>query len=344
MSMNQHLPKHRRIGLIDIGTNTIRFLIGEKRNRDSYQILLHEVITTRLGEGLSQTGKIQDSGMKRTLAGLRKFQEIAQEYQVDLLEAYATAWARKAENTDEMLSELARINMPVWILTGEEEALMAYESVKLMEPEFSTGWILDIGGGSTEVLEIKEGNLSFVSSIPIGAVVLTEEFFKKDSPESEIKKTEMRVLEEFNFLGLSSSNHDFPSSVSFSEVNVQGMKSMIALGGTGACLAGLKVEIPPSHPDFFEKVQGLFLSRDWIEEEFRHLSSLSLEQRKNLPGMEAERADILAAGTLILSVFLKRINAPGVKICLYSFIHGILASHFKRYDDSYMNRQLPPAF
>jgi exopolyphosphatase/guanosine-5'-triphosphate,3'-diphosphate pyrophosphatase len=317
----------KRVGLIDIGTNTIRLLIGEKRVGEPYQDLLHEVITTRLGEGLSQTGKIQDSGIKRTLDGLRKFQEIAREYQVHLLEAYATAWARKAENTDEMLSELARINLPVWILTGGEEALMAYEAVKLMEPGFSTGWILDIGGGSTEIIQIKNHDLISVNSIPIGAVVLTEEFFKKDPPESEMEKVEKKILEEFN--GQEIERLGFSSSMNFSsKFDLVDRNSVIVLGGTGACLAGLQLGIPPVHSDFFKKAQGFFLSRDWIEKEKNHLGFLELEQRKNLPGMEVERADILVAGTLILSTFLKKIKADSVKVCLYSFIHGILASHF----------------
>src|ERR1700687_1310757 len=113
-----------RVALIDIGTNTIRLLVGEAGGNDKLRFLHHEVIRTRLGEGLSERGTISSEAIQRTVDALIHFKEVIAGYQVRIMEAYATAWARAASNTDEMVSEMARLNLPIWILTEQEEALM----------------------------------------------------------------------------------------------------------------------------------------------------------------------------------------------------------------------------
>src|SRR5438876_198267 len=124
--------KPRRIGLIDIGTNTLRLVVGERGTTKVPRFLYQEVIATRLGEQLHETGRLSQTAMERTCLGLKTLQAKAREHNAELLEAYATAWARAAANTDEMLSRAAELNLTTWVLTSREEALMAVEAAKTM--------------------------------------------------------------------------------------------------------------------------------------------------------------------------------------------------------------------
>lgn len=286
-----------RLALIDVGTNTLRLVIGEQDENQTPRFLFQEVFTTRLGEGLGQSNELSKNAISRTLEGLKKLQTVAHAYGIKMPEAYATAWARKASNTDEALSAIAEINLPVWILTPEEEALMGLEAVKLMDSSLTDYWMIDIGGGSTEIIEVIAGMPKQIQSMPLGAV--------------NVPSYRGQVLTIVNgtcphFAGL-----------------------VVALGGTAACLAALKIGTPPQDPAFFAKAQGLFLEAQWIRNQLESLAAMPLEERKKLPGMEIERADILPGGTQILSAFLTQVKAEGTTICLYSFVHGLLAKRLE---------------
>jgi exopolyphosphatase/guanosine-5'-triphosphate,3'-diphosphate pyrophosphatase len=259
-----------------------------------------------LGEGLSQSGSISQEGINRTLEALKKFQEKAKEFQVDRMEAYATAWARLASNTDEMLVELSKMNLPVWILTGEEEAFLSYEAVRLMKPDFQLGWILDLGGGSSEVIFVRNEKLEMIKSFSIGAVSFTEKFLNLNPPYSQLPFA-LKVAKQI-----------------FQQIESPKPLDVAVLGGTAAGFAGLQLKLQPNSPDFFQKAQGLFLESDAILETLTQLSKLSLKERKTLPGMEPERADILIGGGALLWGFLSQVKAKGCYLCLYSFIHGMM--------------------
>ncbi len=300
-----------RVGLIDVGTNTLRLIIGEPGENGVPRFLYHEVLATRLGEGLSQRNELSPEAIERTIDGLRRLKAKANSYGVKLVEAYATAWARLATNTDEVLSSVAKLDLPIWILTEEEEAMMAVESVKLLAIGTENFWVVDMGGGSTQIVRVINGEGEYIRSVPFGAVNFTEKYLLHDPPEVDRTKAEEEVKKLLALQRLGETGEQ--------------RARVVALGGTVATLGALKVGIAPEEPSFFEKVQGLSLEQSWIKSEIDVLFHLSLAERKKLAGMEPERADILPGGAILLHGFLSEINASTVFICLYSFIHGLLA-------------------
>lgn len=295
----------RRCALIDIGTNTVRLVVGERDENGRARFVRQSVIATRLGEGLSAGGVISAAGMERTAGALKALQAEARSLGASLVEAYATAWARAASNTDEMLSRIAELNLPVWILTGIEEAAMSLEAAKLMRPNLRDGWIVDLGGGSCEITRVRNGEAVSSDSIPTGAVTFTEEFLGGDLPTESLGRALMETSKLFE--------------------KFEGEADVVAMGGTAAALGALKVAAAPTEPAFFDLVQDSFLETEWIHRTVKKIAAIPLAERKLLPGMEPERADILVGGALLLYAFLSRVKAPGASLCLYSFAHGLLA-------------------
>lgn len=303
-----------RLGLIDIGTNTLRLLIGETGENQVPRFVFQKVLATRLGEGLSAQDQLTSPAIHRTIAAVSELQKLAFEHGIKTVEAYATAWARKAANTEEVLSALASLNVPVWILTAGEEAAMGLEAVKLMDASLADFWMIDIGGGSTEIIQVVANKAQQMVSIPLGAVNVTESFFKNPPDETKIvqacSEIEKKIVEKVSL----------PQG---DQIHV------VALGGTVATLAALKLKIKVTDPQFFLQAQNQFLQKSWIEQELEVLLKLSVEDRKKLPGMEQERADILPAGILILDRLLSMLNAHGITVCLFSFIHGLMAKRLE---------------
>lgn len=278
-------PKPQRLGAIDIGTNTLLFACVEWK-KNLFQLLCDKHRIARIGEGLGDTGRIQQKAVERAVPILEEYLKLCKQYQCDMCVAVGTSAFRRATNGLEIAALFERIlQFPVKILTGEEEAALTYIGSIEVETPNSVLSTIDIGGGSTEIATGCDWTLQKYCSLEIGAVRLTEQFFSSLPPN----KTEQAAARS------KIQRH-------FQHIHWNTFGELFAVGGTPTTLAALALQLPFFDP---QKVHGTKLYRQQLEQLERWLLAKSLEELRSFPAIHPERADILPAGAMILTEFLR---------------------------------------
>ena len=164
--------------MIDVGTNSIRLIVGEVGPDLSYRVIDDEKIRTRLGEGVDEHGALSLEAMSRSAECIARLHHIAGGYDLRALRAVATSAVRDATNREDMLTLVReRAGMDLEVLSGEDEARYAYASVAAaFDMRNISSAVLDIGGGSTELVINVHGVTDVMASLPLGAIRLTEQF------------------------------------------------------------------------------------------------------------------------------------------------------------------------
>lgn len=289
---------------IDIGTNTVLLMIAEIKDR--IEEIFDTAVITRLGEGLKQTGSLSTEAMERTLNALRQYRAMIERNKVNEVYCVGTAALREAMNRSTFI-ELARkqLSLDIRVLSEREEAFYTYLSARQnLSDETDDVTIIDIGGGSTEIVFGNRENIIDYISLPVGSVKLTEMFIKHDPPlDNEI-----------------SSLRDFIHSIlklPFKK-NVQ---SVVGMAGTVTTLGSISMGIC----DWDKKqIHGLTLKCERIDEVTQHLLTKTIRERSNLPGMEKGREDILPQGIILLQEIMRYFNAEELIIDANGVRHGVL--------------------
>jgi len=294
---------------IDIGTNTVKLTIAAHREDGSWQVLREDARTTRLGQGYAQ-GYLQEAAIRRTLDVLQEYIEQCREANVRQIAAVATAAVRQARNRDEFLQRAAEIGLAVTVLSGEEEARLSLLAVR-NDPlwrALDAIRVLDIGGGSTEiVLSAHEGLRQ--ASLAIGAVQLTEDILRSDPPtQSQLVDAEKWVRQAFARAQLENA----PAV-------------MIAVGGTAANMAAVK---QGRRLECAEQIHGTELTYQEVEQQYRIYASQPTAARRQIPGLEPERADVILAGALIVLVAMEWFGTTSIHVSGRALRWGLLYHHF----------------
>jgi len=287
-----------RIAAIDIGTNSIRLLVAEVNDFREMTILSRDLVTTRLGENL-QGGVLLPQAICRTVEALVKFQQIIKSYGVDKVAVMATSAVRDASNREEFIRLIEnKLDWKVQVLSGEEEARLGYLGVLAgLSIDPASTAVLVVGGGSTELIWGTGKELHF-QSVDIGAVRVTE----ADYSEEEISGLLGPVL---------------------SKIKRSQIKNLVGAGGTVTTLAAIDQELKAYDP---QKVHGYFLDVNRIRGILESLRVLSIEERKKVPGLQPERADIIVAGIGIVLVILENLGLPGVLASEADLLYGAVLS------------------
>jgi exopolyphosphatase/guanosine-5'-triphosphate,3'-diphosphate pyrophosphatase len=260
---------------------------------------------TRLGEGLGASGAIRPAAAKRTAAAVDEFIEAASAAGAGPPILVATHALRAARNPDELLS---RLRFPVRILSGDEEARLGFHGgLAGIGPLRSHARVLvvDIGGGSVELTCGDRQRIENSLSLPIGAVVLTERFFSHDPPLPR----EVAAVEETLTRTLDSPLERIsrpPRGVS-RRVPLR----VMGVGGTITTMAALEQRLDPYDPD---RVHGYRLTRGAVQRITRRLLAQTVAERRDLPGLQPERADIIAAGALVLRHLLVELDSRQITV------------------------------
>lgn len=295
---------------IDIGTNTVRLLIAEALGSTAYRPLYMEQEITRLGEGFHK-GEILDQGpMERTVRTLERFCRIAMDFQVQEIYAAATSAAREAKNKEEFRALVQeRTGLELNVISGDEEARLSLLGVHASLGRPSGRLLLvDVGGGSTEFILARGSSPEVIRSAPLGVVELAEAYVLSDPPEARELEAVARIVRE----RLSEVRHALG--------NLEG----VLLGGTAGTpttLAAIDLKMMVYDP---LKVNGHVLKRERVQEILSHLQSLTLEERKRLPGLEPGRADIIIPGTIILLEVLEGWGFPQITVSEGGLREGLL--------------------
>ncbi len=296
----------QRIGAIDIGTNSMRLIIAEAHPDGSYRVLDDEKELTRLGAGLDASGKLSAGAIEHGVGTLARMVRIASGFGVRMLRAVATSAVREATNGAEFcaLAE-KRTGLAVEIISAEEEALLAYRSVAgAFDVSGMTVSVVDIGGGSTEVVTASAGLIERVELLPIGAVKLTERFGGAKAAAGR-RYPELRTfLERF-----------VRDRVSVGQIQPQ---LIIGTGGTLTTLAQLSMAragaTRSAAPAPTGAVRGYEVKRSELKDILDDLRSISLDRRTRVAGLSADRADIIVPALSVLHALCKRTGVKRVRV------------------------------
>jgi exopolyphosphatase/guanosine-5'-triphosphate,3'-diphosphate pyrophosphatase len=304
-----------RYAAIDVGTNSIRLVVAEASDNGAYRVIDDEKETTRLGRGLFASGRLTMSAMKRSVRAIARMKQIAQAYHVDVLRAVGTAAVREAVNGDEFVELVRhRTGIDVELISAESEARLAYSSVaNAFDITSIDVAVVDIGGGSTEVVLASSGVIDEVCTLALGAVRLSDMFGGK--PEQPEAFAAMRE------------HVDATLNASLGAVR-QPPDVMIGTGGTFTTLAKimLRRDAEDGHEGRFPfDLRGFELTLEQVQEVLAELRSMPLRERGRVPGVSVSRAEIIVEGVTIVERLMVRLGAKRLRVHDGGIRDGLLA-------------------
>ena len=301
--------KKKRLAAIDIGTNSIRSIVVEADHDGTFRVLDDEKATVRLGDGLHRTGIISPDSRRRALEALARFCKINSGYGVVRTEAIATSAVRKAENGAAFIREVEEeLGLTVSVVTGEEEAELAAQSAfNNFDLDGNRHLLADLGGGSLELVTTIGRHLEHVASLELGAVYLTETFLSGDPiKESSLKKLRRHIRGTLRLA--------FPGDRPV-------IHSVIGSGGTLTAMAAM---IAASRGETYGSLHGSELLHADVVHLLAMLSRTTLAERRNLPGLNPDRADIIVAGVAVVEAMLDFFHGNLLKINERGIREGII--------------------
>jgi exopolyphosphatase/guanosine-5'-triphosphate,3'-diphosphate pyrophosphatase len=307
-------PPH--LAVIDVGTNSIRLIVAEVESAATYRILENVREQTRLGEGLHETGQLSEAAIHRSLAALGTMKAIADGYRVEELRAIATSAVRESENGADLV-EAAREQhgIEIEVIPADEEARLAFLSVKKHFPLDGTPTsIVDIGGGSLEVVLVAGTVIDEVHSLSLGAVRLTEAYLRSDPIRpDEWKALRRRIKRELR--------QQLGKKPSFTTA------TMIGSGGTFTTLAAI---VTAERGDESPSAHGYVLSRADLVHVLDRLSEASLRDRRQVRGLAPDRADIIVAGAAAIERLAKYLGVQRIVVNERGIRDGLLLEMIAR--------------
>ncbi len=312
------MSKERTVGVVDIGTNSVKLTVARQDASGEIQVLFDGTTITRLGKGVDQSGRITEEAAERTLSALAAFGEKARILGAEKIAAVGTSALRDAANGAEIVAEAERrLGGTVEIILGEREAELTYRAAR-NDPDItrvvgSTDAMVfatsDIGGGSTEVVQGVDADVIYAESLQIGAVRLSERAGLGDPIAADAFRIAVLLAD--------TALADVPvPPAAFAPV-------LVASGGTAANLAAMEVAAQ-GDPVTFDSVHASRLTRAQIESRITYLASLSLAERRAVPGLEPDRADVIVAGAIVQGRIMARLGVDSLIVSLRGLRYGLL--------------------
>jgi len=309
---------------LDLGTNNCRLLIATPQE-SGFRVVEAYSRIVRLGEGLTQSGRLGEPAMERALAALKVSAEKVRRRKVVRLRAIATQACRIAENGPEFIARVAdETGIQLQIITPQEEARLSVAGcVGLLDHSHEAALVVDVGGGSTELswLDLKAGAgkapppMQSWLSVPIGVVTLAERF-----PEGETATERwFRAMVE----SVKTEIAAFRRADSLKHVFERDRAHLIGTSGAITSLAGLHLNLPRYDRN---RVDGIWMSRDQCEAAALRLLGLKRHERAAQPCIGPDRADLVLAGAAILQAVQELWPCSRVRVADRGLREGILMS------------------
>ncbi len=293
----------KQVAVVDLGTNAMRLAVGQG-TASHYELLKYVRYPNRLSEGMFADGMLKQPAIERTLNGLLEINSTIRAYSIDRLRLISTSVLRTAENSDYFLNLVKKkTGFDIEIISGSEEArLIHIGAVNGIAIDGKKAFVIDIGGGSTELSVGDANNIELAVSIENGAVRLKERFMRHDPPsEEELKAIHKAIDDDFNEI----------------LKRVHGLRPQIQVGVPGN-VGTIYNTIKPSN--------GLRMGD--LTAFYNKLCMLKVDEIKNMTGLEGDKADILLPGLMIL---MKIMDAAGMNNCYVSqkgLLHGVIINLF----------------
>jgi exopolyphosphatase/guanosine-5'-triphosphate,3'-diphosphate pyrophosphatase len=308
------------VAAIDIGTNSVKMTVAQRNENGSLRILADVTAITRLGKKVDADGRLTDEAINRTLAALDGFAHEARSLGATRIEAVGTSALRDAANGQEFVERAeALLHGKVEVISGDREAALIYTAASrdrdlpIPKDSDTTLATTDIGGGSTEVVLGKGDEIAFRDSLQLGAVRLTERALLSDPPTAAELENAITITD-----GILAT---IPVPSATEKVIVVGS------GGTAANLAAMELSAnrPSDAPALtLEEIHATSLTIEQIETRITRLAAVSLNERRNTPGLEPDRADVIIAGAIVQARALRHWNATTMVVSLRGLRYGLL--------------------
>lgn len=294
-----------RRAVIDVGTNSIKLLIGDVRG-DDISPIHEESRQTRLGKGFYESHKLQPESIARTAEAVWEFAEIARERNAITVRVIATSAARDAVNPADLTVSIERAcGLRTEIISGTREADWAFRGVTTDTELASLPLLLlDVGGGSSEFIIGHGREKTFAHSFPLGTVRLMEAFPHSDPPRAKELAAAREWLRQFIRTEIR------PQLEPYLKRDT-GEIHLVGTGGTASILARLEKQLPSFDRDQIERAT---ISLESIQAHCHRLWSLRLEDRKKTPGLPERRADVILTGVLIYELVMAELGFKTVRV------------------------------
>jgi len=307
-----------RYAIVDIGTNSVKFHIGEQDADGNWTRVVDRAEVSRLGEGLDETGEIQPHPLERTIRAVDGMVSEAREEEALAVAAVGTAALRIASNSSVVTDSIRdRVGIPVEVVSGEEESRLAYLAVSA-GVGLSDGNVVvfDTGGGSTQFTFGHGGGVDERYSVNVGAVSYTERFGLDQAVDEDTIVEARRALAE-----------DLGS--------LDGRSSPDALVGMGGAMTNITAVSLSLHPYDPDVVQGGIVSASEIERQIALYRSMGHEERRDrVVGLQANRAPVILAGALVVATVMEKLGQESLVVSDRGLRHGLIRERFGMFSAS----------
>lgn len=301
----------RRSAFIDIGTNTILCLIAEIRDTGRFRVLDDLAEIAGLGKGVDQNGVISAAGEQRSVAVLERYLAHCKSLGVEEVVAVGTSALRDAKNSAAVCARFYdRLGIDVRVISGEDEAAYSFLAVQrglaLAGRELL---VVDVGGGSTELIRGNDAGISRAISIDIGSVRLTERYLHGDP----VKADEVQRM-------LAAADQEL-ARLPARGIDAPGALTLVGIAGTFTTLAAMEKQLARySHGE----VHGSALTLQQVRRQVRALEVKTVEQRKRIVGLDSQRADVIFAGACLIERIMIFYHADQVIVSDQGVRYGLL--------------------
>jgi exopolyphosphatase/guanosine-5'-triphosphate,3'-diphosphate pyrophosphatase len=304
---DEYVQAGRRIGVVDLGTNSTRLLVAAVRDGRVAE-LERRTIVTRLGEGVEATGRLADAAIARVCEALAVYREVLDRLEASEVVAVATSAMRDAENGAEFRVRIRdRFGIDARTISGDEEARLTFLGATSGRSAGAETLVIDIGGGSTEYVTGRAGSdPGFHVSTRMGSVRHTERHLRTDPPTAD----EMASLAED---AREVVEREVPPEVR------ERVEEGIAVAGTATTLAAIAQELDPYDPD---KVHGYRFGRGTCERIVAQLAALTVDARRRVTGLHPDRAPTIVAGAVILLESMRTFELAEIEVSEADILHG----------------------
>lgn len=300
------------VAAIDIGTNSTRLLVAEPAG-DGLRELARESRVTRLGRGVDCSSQLSAEGIEAVCAAIADYTDAAGRLGATRPVAFATSAVRDASNGGAFIAELReRFGLEAVVLDGEEEARLTYKGALAGREVSGSTLVIDIGGGSTELVIGDGDGIGLRRSLQCGVVRQSERHLgKSDPPDAS---------------GLEALADEVRSMLATALPLAAGRppERAIAVAGTPTSLAAIDLDLEPYDP---ERVHGHVLGLDRIARICSQLSGLPLAERERIPGLQAGRAPTIVAGVVILIGVMRSFGLEQIEVSEHDILHGVALEH-----------------
>ena len=300
-----------RYAVIDAGTNSIKFHIGERDVGGKWRTLVDRAEMTRLGEGLAQQGVIIDAALERTAAAIAGMVDEAKRHGVRAIAAVGTAGLRIASNGSEVVAAIAaRTGVRIEVISGEEEGRLAYVAAKAgLGLNKGSLVVFDTGGGSSQFTFGHDASVDERFSVDVGAVRYTERYGLDRAVSPEVLREAMAAI-----------------AADLARIDGRPVPdALVAMGGAVTNITAVSHRLATYDPAV---VQGSVLDRAEIDRQIELYRSLDADARRAIVGLQPKRAEVILAGACIVRTVMEKLGKDSFAVSDRGLRHGVLAERF----------------